>query len=74
MFDKIQLDPDHWGGFTEEIIPDLQRRIDFLQSLLPLMTGIKYLKHAQKVQARIDFWKSEIKQEELKAIYRRLYL
>ena len=74
MFNKIQLDPDHWGGFAEEIIPDLQRRIDFLQSLLPLMTGIKYLKHAQKVQARIDFWKSEIKQEELKVIYRKFYL
>ena len=49
MFDKIQLDPNHWGGVVEEIIPDLQRKIDFLQSLLPLMTGIKYLKHSQKV-------------------------
>ena len=73
MFEKIPLDPSHWGGSEEEIIPDLHRRIKFLKSLLPMVKEVKYLRHAKRIQDRIDFWKSQIGEEEIQQIVRRVY-
>lgn len=73
MFKKIQIDSNHWGGAVNGIIPDLQRRIEFLESLLPYAQGVKYLKHAKRIRDRIDFWKVQIEHEEMEVIYRKLY-
>lgn len=73
MFEKIQLDSNLWGGAVNGIIPDLQRRIEFLESLLPYAQGVKYLKHAKRIRDRIDFWKVQIEHEEMEVIYRKLY-
>ena len=73
MFEKIQLDSNLWGGAVNGIIPDLQRKIEFLESLLPYAQGIKYLKHAKRIRDEIDYWKVKIEHEEMEAIYRKLY-
>ena len=73
MFENIQLDSNYWGGSMEEIIPDLQKRIDFLDALLPYVKGVKYLRHARRIRSRIDYWKAQIEQEEIEAIYRNIF-
>ena len=72
-FAKLPLDPDHWGGMEAAIIPDLQNRINFLNSLLPLVSGINFLKHSMRIRERIEMWKSQIKAEEMNAILRNVY-
>jgi hypothetical protein len=57
----------------EEIIPDLQKRIDFLDALLPYVKGVKYLRHARRIRSRIDYWKAQIEQQEIEAIYRNIF-
>ena len=73
MFKKIQLDSNFLGGAVNGIIPDLQRRIEFLESLLPYVQGVKYLKHAKRIRDEIDYWKAKIEHEEMEAVYRKLY-
>lgn len=73
LFEKLPLDTDHWGGMVEEIIPDLQRRISFLESLMEDVQGIRFIQHAKRIRNRIDMWKSRIKAEEREEIYRKLY-
>lgn len=73
LFRLIPLDPSHWGGNVDEIIPQLTERIEFLESLLLEIKGAKYLKHCKRIKDRIDMWKAEIKDEEIKAICRKLY-
>ena len=73
LFEKLPLDTDHWGGMVEEIIPDLQRRISFLESLMEDVQGMRFVQHAKRIRNRIDMWKSQIKAEEREEIYRKLY-
>ena len=72
MFKKLPLDPSHWGGEMGEIIADLHKKIEFLESLHPYVQGIKYIKHASRIRDRIAFWKDQIEHEELEAICRKL--
>jgi len=58
---------------VEEIIPDLQRRISFLESLMEDVQGMRFIQHAKRIRNRIDMWKSQIKAEEREEIYRKLY-
>ena len=73
LFEKLQLDSNHWGGEEREIISDLQNKIEFLESLLPCAKGAKYLKHAKRIRDRIDFWKAQIEKIEIESICRNLY-
>lgn len=73
MFQQLQLDPNHWGGFESEMVFDLQNKIEFLESILPYASGIKYLKHAKRIRDRIEFWKAQIEQTEMESIYRKLH-
>ncbi len=73
LFEKIPLDPSHWGGNEGEIIPQLTERVDYLESLLRDLNGIRYLKHTKRIRERIELWKDTIKEEEIQMICRRLY-
>lgn len=73
MFQQLQLDPNHWGGFESEMVFDLQNKIEFLESILPYASGIKYLKHAKRIRDRIEFWKAQIEQTEMESICRKLH-
>ena len=73
MFEKLQLDPYHWGGFVEEIIPDLHKKINYLESFLPFLSGSQYIRHKKRIKDKIDEWKTIIKHEELENIHRDLF-
>lgn len=73
MFEKIPLDPSHWGGEVSKIIPQLTNRVSYLESLLDELKGAKYLKHSKRIKERIEFWKAQIKEEELQMICLKLY-
>lgn len=66
-FEKIPLEPSSWGG-SGSMIPYMQNRITYLSSLIPYLSGIKYLKHKQRVEKYIDVWKERIKQEEVREL------
>lgn len=66
-FEKIPLEPSSWGG-SGSMIPYMQNRIDYLASLIPYLSGLKYLKHKQRVEKYIDNWKEHIKQEEIREL------
>ena len=50
------------------MIPYMQNRITYLLSLIPYLSGMKYLKHKQRVEKYIDIWKERIKQEEIQEL------
>lgn len=66
-FEKIPLEPSSWGG-SGSMIPYMQNRITYLLSLIPFLSGVKYLKHKQRVEQYIDIWKERIKQEEIQEL------
>ena len=73
MFNRLTLDASHWGGYEDEIIPQMQERIRFLEVLLSDLKGTKYIRHAKRVRDQIELWKARIETEELNSICRRLY-
>ena len=49
-------------------IPYMQERIEYLGSILPMFSGLKFLYHRQKVERDIEKWKTRIKEEEIDEI------
>ena len=73
LFEKISLDASDWGGHVDEIIPQLTKRIEFLESLISDLKSVKYLKHVRRIRKRIEMWKAEIRDEEIREICCKLY-
>lgn len=73
MFNRLTLDASHCGGCEDEIIPQMQERIRFLEVLLSDLKGAKYIRHAKRVRDQIELWKEQIETEELNNICRKLY-
>lgn len=67
IFEKLPLEAPSWGGWGS-MIPYMQQRIAYLSSLLPLLAGLKFLKHKQKIIKDIEIWKSWIKREEIEEL------
>ena len=57
LFKKIPLDPSHWEGNAGEIVFQLTKRIDFLESLISELKGVKYLRHVKRIRDRIEMYK-----------------
>ena len=72
VFERLPLEPSHWGG-TGSMIPYMQERIEYLRSLLPLVSGIKYLKHKQRIEQEVDCWKERIRSEEVRELLESWY-
>lgn len=64
LFNKLDLEPNHWGG-VGSMIPYMEERITFLKSLLPELHGLAYLKHKQRIEREIMVWQRRIEQEQL---------
>lgn len=64
LFERLPLEASSWGGMGS-MIPYMQERITYLSSLLPMLSGIEYLKHKQRIERDIETWKSRIKHEEI---------
>ena len=73
LFKELNLLPMHWSG-TNSLVPAYQKQIDFLVSLYPYVNGVKFLKHKMRIQELIDYLKEMIKNEEVEAICRHLYM
>lgn len=67
VFERLPLEPSHWGG-SGSMIPYMQERIEYLRSLLPLVSGIKYLKQKQRIEREIECWKERIHSEEVREL------
>jgi len=67
IFRKLPLEASSWGG-CGSLIPYMQQRIDYLFSILPLLSGIAFLKHKQKVLDDIEVWRCQIKNEEIEEL------
>lgn len=64
LFEKLPLEPLSYGGWGS-MIPYMQERIEYLSSLLPSVSGLKYLKQKQRIERDIDGWKAQIRSEEV---------
>ena len=67
LFEILPLEASSWGG-SGSMIPYMQERITYLESLKPLLTGVERLQHKQKVEHDIRVWKSRIKSEEVREL------
>lgn len=72
-FDKLSLMPKHLSG-SGSLVPAYQKQIDFLESLYPLVSGIKFLKHKIKIKSKVEMLHEMIKEEEVEVICRNLYM
>ncbi len=66
-FEMLPLEAASWGGWGS-MIPHMHKRIIYLESILPLFSGVDYLKHRQRVERDIENWKSRIKSEEIREL------
>lgn len=64
FFKKLPFDPFFYMCSGSQI-PYMQNQISFLSSLLPLLTGLDFLEHKQRIEELIECWKKRIQQEEI---------
>jgi hypothetical protein len=62
IFEALPVEPNGFG-WTGSAVPMLQDRIDFLQTLLPLVDTLPLLRHRQIVERRIQALREEIEAE-----------
>jgi len=62
VFKHLELEPSHWGGHGS-MVPVLERKIKFLESLLPLLSTTDLLKHKLRVNEMILSWKNQVERE-----------
>ncbi|MEX1029971.1 MAG: hypothetical protein WDZ91_07990 [Paenibacillaceae bacterium] len=69
IFGEIQIEPRSFGGWGSMILY-MEARISFLESLLPALTGLAYLKHKQRIQRSIEGWRRDIEREQIDEVLR----
>lgn len=69
LFEEIELESRSYGGWGS-MIPHIEVKIAFLESLLPALTGLTYLKHKQRVQRSIEMWRRSIEREQIDEVLR----
>ncbi|UUV15634.1 hypothetical protein [Clostridioides difficile] len=67
IFKRLELEPNHWGGMGS-MIPYMEQRIKFYESLMTYFTGIELLKHKKHIIENIEIWKRRIEKEEIEEI------
>lgn len=70
-FNKLSIIPNHWNGW-ESLIPAYQKQIDFLESLYPLVTGMKFINHRTMIKSKVEMLQQMIRNEEIEVIHRNL--
>jgi len=61
-FKKIPLDPDSWS-WSGSAVPMYQRRIEYIESLLPFLTTLEFLPHRQYVERYIQDYRKMVEKE-----------
>ncbi len=48
-------------------------RIEYLESLLPSLIGLKWIKHKKYIETKIDYLKRQVESEQIEKILRGLF-
>lgn len=64
-FAELPLESDSWG-WTGSAVPMLQRRVDYFESLLPMLSKVSLLRHKQLVEQKIQYLRDDIEREKKK--------
>lgn len=72
VFEKLELEASHWGG-NGSMIPYMEKRIKFYESLLDQVKGVKMLRHRRLILEKIDMWKHRIEKEQIEEILQEKY-
>lgn len=68
-FERIPLTPIFWS-WSGSAVPMYSAWIEYLESLLPSLIGLKWIKHKKYIETKIDSLKKEIESEEIDEILR----
>ncbi|MFR3728555.1 ATP-binding protein [Lacrimispora sp.] len=68
-FERIPLTPTSWS-WSGSAVPIYSAWIEFLESLLPSLIGLKWIKHKNYVKTKIDYLKKQIESEQIEEILR----
>jgi hypothetical protein len=64
-FERLSIEPRSWGG-TGSMVPVFEKKIKFLESILPILSTSEFLKHKLHVNNLILDWKQRIESENKK--------
>ena len=68
-FERIPLTPISWS-WSGSAVPMYSAWIEYLESLLPSLIGLKWIKHKKYIETKIDYLKRQIESEEIDEILR----
>jgi len=68
-FEKIPLTPTFWSC-SGSVVPMYSAWIEFLESLLPNFIGLKWIKHKNYIETKIDDLQKQIEAEQIDEILR----
>ncbi|MCT7817448.1 MAG: hypothetical protein N4R05_00130 [Lactobacillus iners] len=68
-FEKIPLTPTSWS-WSGSAVPMYSAWIEFLESLLPNFIGLKWIKHKNYIETKIDDLQKQIEAEQIDEILR----
>lgn len=63
-FESIPLTPRSYS-WTGSCVPMYSSWVEHLEKLLPIFSGLKYIKHKNRVQQNINHYRERIKEEEI---------
>lgn len=72
VFEKLALEANHWS-WSGSLVPIIQRRKQYFESLLPYLTGINLLEHKKLIREKMKMCDKEIEREQVDEIFRELY-
>jgi DNA polymerase III delta prime subunit len=61
-FKRLSIEPNHWS-YMGSMVPVLQNRVEFFESLLPLLNTVDFLAHKQYIEHKISSLRLEIERE-----------
>jgi hypothetical protein len=64
-FEKLPLEPATWS-WQGSAVPMYQTRVEYLESLLPLLNAVDFLQHKQYVERQVHWLREIIEQEKKK--------
>ena len=61
VFKGLPLESSFWDA----TVSTMSDRINYLSTLLPLFSGIKYLDHKKRIEQEVVIWEQRIRNEEI---------
>lgn len=69
VFKELPLE-SHYYSAGESFVPVYRKRLEFFEKLLPLFSGINYIKHKAYISEKIDNYRKMIENEEISDLLR----